>query len=259
MNTCPICHSQRREIFSAKILSQYEIKYFLCDNCGFLQTESPFWLDEAYSNAIADTDTGIVARNLSISKKLTCILYFLFNREGKYLDMAGGYGLLTRMMRDIGFDFYWQDVYCQNIFAEGFEFKDTIRPFSAVTAFEVLEHVYHPIDFIKQSLSEAETKTIIFSTELFQGTPPQPNAWDYYAHETGQHISFYQYRSLQYIARELSLNLYSYMNFHILTDKILNSFYWSLLVSRFSRVLYLFAKKKTQSKTLQDYQKRRQK
>ena len=127
MDICPICDSGRREIFTAEILHQYKIKYFFCDNCGFLQTEEPFWLNEAYSNAIADTDTGIVARNLSISKKLTCILYFLFNKEGKYLDVAGGYGLLTRMMRDIGFNFYWQDVYCQNIFAEGFEFNDTVK------------------------------------------------------------------------------------------------------------------------------------
>ena len=129
MDICPICDSERKEIFTAKILHQYEIKYFLCDNCGLLQTEEPFWLNEAYSSAIADTDTGIVARNLSISKKLTCILYFLFNKEGKYLDIAGGYGLLTRLMRDIGFDFYWQDVYCQNIFAEGFEFNNTTTPF----------------------------------------------------------------------------------------------------------------------------------
>ena len=134
-----------------------------------------------------------------------------------------------------------------------------LPPFSAITAFEVLEHVYQPINFIKQSLNEAETKTIIFSTELFERYPPQPDEWDYYAHETGQHISFYQYSSLQYIAKKLALNLYSHQNLHVLTDKTLNSFYWNLLVGRLSKGLYQFAKKSIQSKTPQDFQKIKQK
>ncbi len=38
-----------------------------------------------------------------------------------FLDYAGGYGVFTRLMRDIGFDFYWHDPYTQNLFANGFE------------------------------------------------------------------------------------------------------------------------------------------
>jgi hypothetical protein len=46
-------------------------------------------------------------RNISIAKKLAGILYFMDKRRGrgKYLDVAGGHGMLTRIMRDYGFDF----------------------------------------------------------------------------------------------------------------------------------------------------------
>ena len=94
-------------------------------------------VEEAYSNAIADADTGLVARNISISKRLACILFAFNDKQAKYLDIGGGYGLLTRLMRDIGFDFYWSDPYCENILAKGFESSNN-NPISAITAFEVL-------------------------------------------------------------------------------------------------------------------------
>jgi len=46
---CKICSNETYNIFSAKILNKNNIKYFYCDYCGFLQTEEPYWLKEAYS------------------------------------------------------------------------------------------------------------------------------------------------------------------------------------------------------------------
>lgn len=99
---CPVCENKRSVCFSATILGKYQVDYFYCDRCGLLQTETPYWLEESYQNAIADADTGLVSRNISISTILSRILFFLFDRQGKYLDIAGGYGMLTRLMRDIG-------------------------------------------------------------------------------------------------------------------------------------------------------------
>ena len=88
---CKICNTNTRNIFSAKILNTNNIKYFYCDYCGFLQTEEPYWLKEAYTNPISIIDTGIMSRNISSSKITAVILYFLFNKFGKFLDFAGGY------------------------------------------------------------------------------------------------------------------------------------------------------------------------
>lgn len=254
IENCPICLSERDICFKSTVLNKYSVNYLYCNNCGFLQTEQPHWLEEAYSSAIADADTGLVARNIAISKKLACIIFFLFGKEGKYLDVAGGYGMLTRLMRDIGFDFYWSDLYCTNILARGFELSANEKYLNTITAFEVLEHVYNPIEFIHNSLNEFNTSTIIFSTELFQGNPPNPDNWWYYTLETGQHISFYQLRTLQFIADKLSLNLYSNKNIHMFTDKYKpKKIIWELMTSRFSNVLYKYVKKQMKSKTFSDH------
>ena len=88
---CKICDNKTPNIFSAKILNKNNIKYYYCDHCGFLQTEEPYWLNEAYSDPISIIDTGIMARNIGSSKITAVILYFLFNKYGKFLDYGGGY------------------------------------------------------------------------------------------------------------------------------------------------------------------------
>jgi Methyltransferase domain len=258
---CSVCSKDTEYHFTQTILGKYEVSYFYCDHCGFLQTEDPYWLEESYKNAIADADTGLVVRNTIISKILASILFFLFKKDGKYLDIAGGYGMLTRLMRDIGFDFYWSDPYCQNLLSKGFELSTTTAPFDVVTAFEVLEHVHDPVEFIKSAFSKSQSSTLIFSTELFFGVPPKPSEWYYYLPETGQHISFYQLKTLQFIADKLSLNLYSRGFFHILTNKKnLTQLSWTLFTSRLSILTGLYVKliMKSKSKTFPDHYKMRQ-
>ena len=97
---CTLCKNDRKPVFTATVLGRHEVAYFFCDHCGLLQTESPYWLDEAYSSAIAHADTGLVLRNQAIARRLASLLYFCFDRNGTYTDAAGGYGLLTRLMRD---------------------------------------------------------------------------------------------------------------------------------------------------------------
>lgn len=250
---CVICAHESAYIFTQEILKKYQCKYFYCEACGFLQTEEPYWLDEAYSSAIAAADTGLVQRNFDLSSQLSTLLFFDFDRHGKYLDMAGGYGMLTRLMRDVGFDFYWSDKYCENLLARGFESKGN-ESFTAVTAFEVLEHLTNPVDFISEAFAMSGARTLFFSTELFDGLPPKPESWWYYAFETGQHISFYQRRSLEAIAKKLRLNCYSYGSFHMFTDKKINSTVYRLLTHpRISRILALLPKRFMKSKTMTDH------
>jgi len=103
---CIICRKESQQFFKAKILDKYEIKYYYCLECGFINTEKPYWLDEAYKNPINKTDTGILSRNINLSRITSLIIYFNYDKKGVFLDYAGGHGTFTRLMRDIGFDFF---------------------------------------------------------------------------------------------------------------------------------------------------------
>jgi hypothetical protein len=254
ISKCPICSSDRKVSFRQTILKQHIVEYLFCDYCGFLQTETPYWLEEAYSSAISQADTGLLSRNISISQKLICLLSLYFDKNTHYLDIAGGYGTLTRLMRDAGFNFYWQDIYCKNLLASGFEKPDHINSFAAVTAFEVLEHITNPIEFVRNAFEESKTSTMIFSTELFVGQPPKPEDWWYYQFATGQHVSFYQYKTLECIAQKLSLHLYSHKNLHMLTTKpIHNPIFFHLMAGKLGRIAHVFFRQMKKSKTFQDH------
>jgi len=95
---------------------------------------------------------------------------------------------------------------------------------------------------------------LIFSTQLFDGLPPAPNDWWYYAHETGQHISFFQHKTLDFLAKQMSLKFYSSGNcgLHILTKKTVNNQLFKILCGGFSKVLYEYIKKRMKSRLFSD-------
>ena len=202
---CMICGNNAEHAFTAEALGKYPFKAFSCEVCGFLQIDNPHWLDEAYGEAIVADDTGLVARNIALSKQLTPLLFHLFGTNGNYVDLAGGTGLFVRLMRDAGFDYYWSDAYCKNIHAKGFEFEFTNKQCQAATAFEVLEHLQDPVGFLEGVLENTKCQAFIFSTLCYAGSYPAPDDWWYYSFHSGQHISFFQVKTLEYIANRLKL------------------------------------------------------
>lgn len=220
---CKICGTSANKIFDAKILNKYTVNYYFCDFCGFMQTEKPYWLSEAHDEAINIFDTGIMSRNIEFASKTAMILFIFFDKNAKYLDYAGGYGLFCRIMRDIGFDFFWYDLYAKNLVSRGFEYFDTQpQEIMALTAFECFEHLLNPIDEIEKMLKLSPS--IIFSTNVLPVVLPEPKDWWYYAFQHGQHISFFSLRTLQFIANKFQLNLYSNgIQYHILTKNILET------------------------------------
>ena len=114
---CKICNTPAAAVFKSKLLLKYDVKYFQCSKCDYLFTEEPYWIEEAYKTSINSSDTGIIERNIYYSKIISGLLFFIFGKNFKYLDYAGGTGIFVRLMRDIGFDFYWMDLYSQNPYA----------------------------------------------------------------------------------------------------------------------------------------------
>ncbi len=233
---CKICGTQTTTAFSAKVLNKYDVNYFKCGNCGYLFTEKPYWLDEAYKNPINISDTGIMMRNIYFSKIVSSIIYFCFDKSAKYLDYAGGYGIFTRLMRDIGFDFYWHDDYTTNLLARGFE-KSEPR-YELLTAFEVFEHFDKPVDELEKMVKLSDS--ILFSTVTLPQEIPQKDWW-YYAFEHGQHISFYSEKTLKTLSQKFDMNFYSFKNLFLMTRRKLNPLKLKLLfiLSHFGLNLYV--------------------
>ena len=251
--TCKICGSETRHVFTEKVLGKYSADFNHCGACGFLFAGEPHWINEAYSDAIVPGDTGLVQRNIHISQRLTPLFFYLYGNNGAYIDLAGGTGLLVRLMRDAGFDFYWNDTYCTNTHAVGFKSSPGGK-FTAVTAFEVLEHLVDPFDFVANALNENHAQLFTFSTELYSGNPPKPQDWWYYAFQAGQHISFYQLETLMIIAKRLGLEVCSYGGLHFIGStelvKKINFFY----SSKFARLTTRYRMRRAlKSKTFDDH------
>ena len=233
---CSICGLPTGLIFSAKIINKYEIDYFSCPNCGLLQTEDPFWLEEVYKNPINFFDTGVLSRNMKLSKRATVLLYLLFDRRAAYLDYAGGYGIFTRLMRDIGFNFFWHDPYSPNLMARGFEYKRD-RDIELITVFETFEHLARPLVEIEKMLSIS--RNILFTTLLLPTEIPGPEDWWYYGREHGQHVSFYSLKTLNTIAKKYGLRLCSdHRNIHLLSEKPIENKIFDKLINSYDRLTY---------------------
>ena len=249
---CPICcRYTTKKLFNAVVRKRYKAEYRLCEQCRFLFIKNPNWLREAYKEPINISDTGMLSRNIVLSKVTSTLIYLFFNKKGEFLDYAGGYGVFVRLMRDIGFDFYWQDKYTQNLFAKGFEFTEEKVNFELITCFEVLEHLENPLDEIEKMFNFSDS--ILFSTTLLPQDLPKISEWYYYGTEHGQHISFYSFATLQIIAKRLGYNLYSNKaNIHLFTKRILNPYIFRvlLILSRMGAGTYV--KMCMKSKTLED-------
>jgi hypothetical protein len=119
-----------------------------------------------------------------------------------------------------------------------------------------MEHLPDPVAFVDELLKSSGTDTIIFSTELFAGEPPAPDEWWYYAFPTGQHISFYQRRTLELMGKRFGMDLYSSGTFHIWTRARINPVALRLLMSpRVSGLLHWLPRRVLASRTWADHER----
>lgn len=197
---CRLCGGETAPLFTRTVLGKHQVAYHQCVSCGLTQTDAPTWLDEAYTDAIHPTDTGVLARNLGARRVVATFLHLSGVRGEPCLDYAGGYGIFTRLMRDAGFDYYWMDPYAVNALARGFEWRAGSAKPRVVTAFEVLEHLVRPLEEFRR-MAELGADWIITSTELHPGSKPASD-WPYLSVESGQHVAFYRPDTLERLGRE---------------------------------------------------------
>jgi len=227
---CRICNNETERLFSATVLSQYDVQYYRCPQCLFLQTEEPYWLPEAYSTAITRLDIGLLQRNIAFSQIVSAVITVFFDRKQSFLDFAGGYGVFTRLMRDRGFDYYHQDKFCENLFAQNFGVPSgNAHPrFEMLSAFELFEHLPDPMQAIEEMLSYSDS--ILFSTVLQPPALREADDWPYIAPEIGQHISFYHRSTLEYIAQQKKISLFTNgKNFHLFSRKKISPLLFSIV------------------------------
>lgn len=250
MNKCRCCfHGLSSELFSAKIFNR-DIKYFDCTNCGYVETEYPYWLDEAYASVIDNVDTGIMSRNLSNVSLVLSTLIMMKKKSSLVVDFAGGYGLLVRLLRDIGINALWSDPYCENLVARGFEYTGN-KQSDLVTAFESFEHFVIPSDEVTKLLNISPN--ILFTTYIISDPAPKPSDWWYYSLKSGQHIGFYRLRTLQYIADKFDLYLISDgVSKHFFSKKKYSFTYWCILFY-ITRKFPKLSRMGMSSKTWEDY------
>lgn len=263
---CNICDNKMELVFNSRILHKYDVDYYSCGVCHFLCTEKPYWLDEAYSSSINLQDTGLIGRNIKLSKISSVYTYFCADHL-KCLDYGGGYGIFTRMMRDIGFDFYWFDPFTPNLFARGFEYHvDTAKTepkskFGVLTSFEAFEHFTKPTEELEKM--SVLSDNILFTTQLFKaGKIPELDEWWYYGREHGQHIAFYTQETLKIWGHKHGFQLYSNgRDTHLFSKddnsrlflKLIFILFHNNIISKLCReVIYRYIKFRKKSRTQND-------
>jgi hypothetical protein len=203
---CRVCAKEAELFFTRQILSKHQVAYFKCRACGHVQTEEPYWLEEAYRDPDYQLDVGMADRCVWSAQTMVALAGRLgIGAEEPCLDWGAGTGLFVRLCRDYGMNFFYFDRYPRNVFACGFEVDPTGgRNWTCISAFEVAEHLAAPLkDFGR--LFELRPRYILFSTLLYAG---QPADWWYFT-QNGQHVAFYTRRSLEIIGEEYGYRLAS--------------------------------------------------
>jgi len=212
-SACPICSSPLVFHSEVTILGKHDCSLHICNFCEWAGFISPHWLNESYSSAISAADTGAVQRSLANSEALSNILISTNLHLGTCLDYGGGCGLLVRLMRDKGYNFFWHDKYSPNIYAQGFALEHIHNKFDTISLFEVIEHTENPRQVFSKLISNFSPKLIVFSSELYTPTSFSRNWW-YLSLDTGQHISFMTNRTLSHIASLLNYTYFQFMGLH---------------------------------------------
>lgn len=196
---CRLCKNQATFSFEKLVLKKYNVSYFKCVHCKSLQTEDPYWLDEAYKFNLSNLDTGAIQRNLN--NFAFCFAFIDIFNVKNVIDFGGSDGILCRFLRDHMINCKTYDKYATPVYAQDFITRD-IEKVDLVMAFEVFEHLKNP-DIELDEIFKFDPEYLLFSTEIFIN---QNDQWPYLAEQGGQHIFFYSVDAINLIAERYNYN-----------------------------------------------------
>ncbi|MEB3201157.1 MAG: class I SAM-dependent methyltransferase [Synechococcaceae cyanobacterium] len=168
--------------------------------------EAPSWLELAYQDSFYG-DTGYVDRNLHASEllRLTLAIGRLLGMPVSMgCDLGCGLGMLARLLRDHGHDFWGRDGYAAMELIRPFCNPPASAPIQCCTAFEVIEHVPDTAAFLREEVGEVPL--LVFSTLMRSDGEIPPDDWWYFAFGNGQHIRFHSRRSFGEAMRQAGLD-----------------------------------------------------
>lgn len=195
---CPNCSGQHvRKIREAEVSPERMTAWLChCSECDFLFLGDPVWLEVSYSTEFYG-DTGHVKRNIDHAAFLELLLLvrdFLdcSLQNFQACDFGTGLGMMPRLMRDLGYNFWGEDEYSKMPLIQ--PFTNPTSHSQIATAFEVVEHIPSFPAFLSSKINSAEL--IVFSTLLRAVGQVPLDDWWYYAFPNGQHISFHSSESI---------------------------------------------------------------
>jgi len=210
---CPICRSEVAHFSTITIRGNISGEYKICKNCKFIYAQDPKWLEESFTDSLNSLDIGSVDRCNIVADFVEVLLKSLKVDNPKVLDWGGGYGLLTRILRDRGVSCFHYDPYVDPLFAKNTVLTSNTK-FDLVILSEVMLHMTSPVDTLSELL--AISKHVVFTAVV---APPDVSPeWWYFMPDTGQHVTIFSERSIAELGAALNARVLSDDKFfHLIT------------------------------------------
>ena len=225
---CPVCRTEAKPLdvvdFNKNCeektgvflpMSGRSVYYYHCPNCAFtFAPELMAWSKEEFEANIYNDEYGMVDPDyLKIRPENNAnSIYNAFGQfygKAKHLDYGGGNGLMSKMMREKGWNSTSYDPFVDvNVNLE------ELGQFDFITAFEIFEHVSDVNKLIASLTKLMHPQSVVLFSTLISDSDIKPNHrlnW-WYASPRNGHISLFSKKSLSLLAESVNLKCGSFNN-----------------------------------------------
>ncbi|MDX1922663.1 MAG: class I SAM-dependent methyltransferase [Alphaproteobacteria bacterium] len=227
-HNCPVCKAQAKALdvvdFNKNCeektgvflpLSGKTVYYYHCPNCAFtFAPELMAWSKEEFEKNIYNEEYGIVdpdyleARPANNAKAIYDT-FGQYYQGARHLDYGGGNGLMSKIMREKGWNSTSYDPFVNTDVNPA-----DLGKFDFITAFEIFEHVSDVNHLIKSLTQLMHPQSVVLFSTLISDTDIKPNQrlnW-WYASPRNGHISLFSKKSLALLASSVNLKCGSFNN-----------------------------------------------